>query len=160
LSTPTARKDPSKNCSRKFGEYLDTLDIVDPALVFHSFRHTVVTALQAAGTPLKDSMEIAGHQAQEHAVRTGYVTADQAQSVHIRTYTHADKTSLNNVYPLARLRQHLDSAIKVPLDYGRLSKAAAIVTEHVVKTMKGFESGWSPLKQPHANEQLERLSRA
>ena len=160
LTSKTGRRDPSKNCSRRFGEYLDTLGIVDPALVFHSFRHTVVTALQDAGTPLKDSMEIAGHQAQDHAVRTGRISAEQARSEHIRTYTHADKPVLNREYPLARLHQHLDNAIKVPLDYARLRKAAIIVTEHLVKTMDGFKSGWSPLKHAHVEEQIRRLNEA
>lgn len=160
LTSKTGRRDPSKNCSRRFGEYLDTLGIVDPALVFHSFRHTVVTALQDAGTPLKDSMEIAGHQAQDHAVRTGRISAEQARSEHIRTYTHADKPVLNRDYPLARLHQHLDNAIQVPLDYARLRKAAFIVTEHVVKTMDGFKSGWSPLKHDHTDEQIGRLNEA
>jgi integrase len=158
LASATGRLDPSKNCSRKFGDYLDSLGISDPGLVFHSFRHTVVTALQDAGTPLKDSMEITGHQAQQHAIRTGVISAEQAQSVHIRTYTHADKSVLHTEYPLARLKQHLD-AIQVPLDYARLRRAAAIVTEHVVKTADGFKSGWSPLKQAYTDEQLLRLSK-
>jgi len=157
LTSKTGRRDPSKNCSRKFGEYLDSIGIIDPALVFHSFRHTVVTALQDAGTPLKDSMEITGHQAQDHAIRTGKISADQARSVHMRTYTHADKSVLDSQYPLSRLHSYLDAAIKVPLDYARLRKAAVIVTEHMVKTMEGFKSGWSPLKQAHTDEQLERL---
>lgn len=127
-------------------------------MVFHSFRHTVVTALQDAGTPLKDSMEIAGHQAQEHAVRIGMISRQQAESVHLRTYTHADKPVLNREYPLARLQQHLDAAIDAPLDYARLRKAAAIVTEHVSKTKDGFKSGWSSLKLGHAGRQLQRLS--
>jgi integrase len=157
LTSPTARLDPSKNCSRRFGEYLDTVGIVNPALVFHSFRHTVVTALQRAGTPLTDSMQIAGHQAQEHAIRIGEITAKQAQSVHIRTYTHADRAALNSEYPIERMQRHLDNAIQEPLDYARLRKAAVIVTEHMVKTMEGFKSGWSPLKHAHTDEQLERL---
>lgn len=158
LTSTTGRRDPSKNCSRRFGEYLDTLAIVAPSLVFHSFRHTVVTALQDAGTPLKDSMEITGHQAQDYAVRTGKISAEQAQSVHVLTYTHADKPVVNREHPLARLHQHLDNAIQVPLDYARLRKAAIIVTEHVVKTMDGFKSGWSPLQQDHTDAQIARLN--
>jgi integrase len=40
-----------KNMCRQFGEYLDLpeVNIVDPLKVFHSFRHTVVTALTNAG---------------------------------------------------------------------------------------------------------------
>lgn len=156
-SSQTARLDPSKNCSRRFGAYLDTRGISDPALVFHSFRHTVVTALQDAGTPLADSMQITGHQAQDHAIRTGRISADDAQSVHIKTYTHADKARLSTEYPLARLHQYLDQAVVAPLDYARLRRAADIVTEHLVKTTEGFKSGWSPLKAAHTEEQLQRV---
>ncbi len=40
-----------KNMCRQFGEYLDLpeVNIVDPLKVFHSFRHTVVSALTNAG---------------------------------------------------------------------------------------------------------------
>jgi hypothetical protein len=88
-------------------------------------------------------MEIAGHQAQDHAIRTGLITAEQAQSVHIKVYTHADKNSLDEKYPIARLRQHLDNAVKVPLDYVRLRKAAVIVTNSTRKTPRGYSSGLS-----------------
>jgi hypothetical protein len=115
-----------------------------------------VTALQDAGAPLSDSMQITGHQAQEHAIATGRMTEEQAQSVHIKIYTHADKARLNTEFPLARIHGWLDRAIQVPLDYARLRKAASIVAEHVVKQANGFKSGWSPLKRTH-QEQLRRL---
>lgn len=152
--------DPSGNCSDRFAKYLDTLHIRDRALVFHSFRHTVVTALHDAGAPLSDAMQITGHQAQDHAITTGKMTAEQARSVHVKTYTHSDKARLNTKYPLARLHHWLDHAVQVPLDYRRLAKAASIVTEHVVKTMDGFQSGWSPLKRKHVEEQIGRLNKA
>lgn len=157
FTSTTTQRDPSKNCSRRFGSYLDTLGLTDSSLVFHSFRHTVVTALQDASTPLSDSMQITGHQAQEHAIRTGRMTAVQAQSVHVKTYTHADRARLNVEYPLARLQGHLDN-IKMPLDYGKLRRAATVVTNHVVKTAKGFSSGWHTLQEAHTREQLQRLA--
>lgn len=81
---PTLRKDPSKYCSRRFGSYLDTLGLKDPDLVFHSFRHTMVSALQDANVPLADAMQITRHQAQDHAVKTGRMTTAQAQSLHVK----------------------------------------------------------------------------
>jgi integrase len=157
LSGSTARNDPSKNCSRAFGNYLDQLDIRSEKLVFHSFRHTVVTALQDCGTPLLDSMQITGHQAQDHAVKTGMLSEQQARSVHLKTYTHADKARLNVEYPLSRLKDHLDRSIDVPLDYSTLAKAAAIVLEHTRKDAEGFHSGWKQQRMDYTEAQLERL---
>jgi integrase len=167
FTSPTMRRDPSKNCSRKFGEYLDALASRDapdyralssPSLVFHSFRHTVVTALHDAGTPLSEAMQITGHQAQEHALRTGKLSASEARSVHLKTYTHADRARMHVEYPLARLKKHLDDSITPPLDYVGLRRAAFIVTEHVVKTAAGFKSGWHKLQRAQAEEQIQRLN--
>ena len=158
LTQDSVALDPSGNCSDRFAKYLDTLGISDRSLVFHSFRHTVVTALQDVGTPLSDSMQITGHQAQEHAIATGKLTAEQAQSVHVKVYTHADKARLSTEFPLARIHGWLDRAIQVPLDYPRLSRAAAIVTDHVVKTASGFKSGWSPLNRARVEEAESRLN--
>lgn len=141
--------------SRRFGEYLDTLDIRARDLVFHSFRHTVVSALQDGNVPLADAMQITGHQAQEHAVATGRMSVAQAQSVHIKTYVHSDKARLNVEYPLARLKGHLDR-LNIGIDYTALRRAADIVREKTVRTAAGFESGWSSLGAEH--EQL--MSRA
>lgn len=157
LTGKTARNDPSKNCSRAFANYLDRLDIKSEALVFHSFRHTVVTALQDCGTPLLDSMQIAGHQAQDHAIRSGVITVQQARSVHLKVYTHGDKARLNVEYPLARLKEHLDRSIVVPLDYERLAKAATVVLEHTRKDAEGFKSGWAPQLAEYTKEQIQRI---
>lgn len=153
---PTLRKDPSKYTSRRFGAYLDTLDIRSRDLVFHSFRHTVVSALQDSNVPLADAMQITGHQAQEHAVATGRMSVAQAQSVHIKTYVHSDKARLNVEYPLARLKGHLDR-LSIGLDYLALRQAADIVRENTVQTTCGFESGWSSLGAGH--EELMRRMR-
>lgn len=143
FDSATMQADPSKNCSRQFGKYLDSLGIKSPDLVFHSFRHTVVTALQLNNTPLSDAMQITGHLAQEYAVRTGKVSEADVRSVHIDTYTHADKAQLGKVYPLERVKGHLDRSIDVPLDYARLKLAAGIIKEHTAKTVDGFVSRWS-----------------
>jgi integrase len=156
-NTTTAKEQPSKNCSRHFGKYMDTLGLSDPDLVFHSFRHTVVQALQDNNTPLPDAMQITGHQAQDFAIRSGLMTASQAQSVHISTYTHADKARLNVEYPLERLKQHLDRSVRVDVDYGRLRIAATIVAEQTVQVSDGFKSGWSTLARRRNAELLARL---
>ncbi len=106
-SGSTARRDPSKNQSRRFGEHLDQLGISDPLLVFHSFRHTVVTALQDAGVPLGQAMQIVGHEAQSHAVKTGMISQPQARSVHLAVYTHADLERLGTQFPLLPLKAAL-----------------------------------------------------
>lgn len=157
FTTKTMQRDPSKDCSRHFGDYLNSIDIRDDALVFHSFRHTVVTALHDHGTPPGDAMQIVGHQAQEHAVRTGSMSAAAAQSVHFDTYMHTDKARLGVDHPLLRLKKHLDRSIVAPLDYARLQKAAAIVSEHLVKASDGFKGGWSSLRRDYTAEQLTRL---
>ena len=52
-----------KNMCRQFGEYLDLpeVNIVDPLKVFHSFRHTVVTALTNAGVNEGLKRALVGH---------------------------------------------------------------------------------------------------
>ena len=52
-----------KNMCRQFGEYLDlpAVNIVDPLKVFHSFRHTVVTALTNAGVNEGLKRALVGH---------------------------------------------------------------------------------------------------
>lgn len=159
MSLPTVELDPSGNCSDRFAKYLNTLGIRDRGLVFHSFRHTAVSALQDAGVPPSDAMQITGHQAQDHAISTGKMTVEQARSVFTTTYTHADKARLNTEYPLAKLHHWLDLAIQVPLDYPSLTKAASIVTEHLVKTKDGFHSGWFAGNRKYAEKQIKRLSK-
>ena len=56
FSNPTMLRSPSKNCTRRFALYLDKLGLCDPKLVFHSFRHTVVSALQHSNTPLAEAI--------------------------------------------------------------------------------------------------------
>jgi integrase len=115
LTSTTLKHDPSKNCSRAFGDYLTSRGLTDPDLVFHSFRHTVITALQDGETPLADSMQLVGHQAQEHALKTGKVTQEMARSVHLSVYSHADSARLNVNDPMLRLKSHLERCIMAPL---------------------------------------------
>jgi len=157
MTTETFQSDPSKRCSEKFGEYLDTVGISDPQLVFHSFRHNVVTALQDGNTPMSESMQIVGHAAQEHALLTGKVTNQHASSVHTGTYNHPEAPRMNVADPLARLKGHLDRCVTPPLDYRVLRIAADIVKRHTVKTKGEFKSGWPKLLTAHTKDQLKEL---
>lgn len=107
---------------------------------------TRVQALQDNGTPLSDSMQIVGHLAQDHALKSGQLTAKGARSSHLTVYGHAGEVRLNVDNPLARLKGHLDRCIVLPLDYLRLRRAAYVVTRQTVVNAKGkFKSGWSTL---------------
>ncbi|HEU4460887.1 MAG TPA: site-specific integrase [Methylibium sp.] len=151
----TLKNDPSKYVSRQFGEYLSLRGISDPALVCHSFRHTIVSALQDNNVPVNDAMQLVGHQAQSAAVLAGELTVGQTRSVHLKTYAQANRPRLNVDHPIERLKGHLD-AVNLGLDYVALRKAAAIVRESTVRGPKGFKSGWSVLSKGHA-ERLARL---
>ena len=51
----------SKNCSRRFGEYLDKINIKDSRKVFHSFRSTFINQMTNLGTHPAILMGIVGH---------------------------------------------------------------------------------------------------
>jgi integrase len=151
------RLNPSKNCTRRFGAYLDSIGLKDPKLVFHSFRHTVVSALHDGRTPPTDAMQIAGHVAQDFFVRIGALSASETAGTHLKTYVHSDKARPNVEYPLARLKEHLDRCIDMPLDYKGLRVAASVVQQHTFRTSEGFRSGWHTNSRKYADQQLERL---
>ena len=157
-TTPTALLDPSKQQSRRFGEYLDAIGIRSPYLVFHSFRHTVVSAMQDAGVPLSHAMQIAGHEAQDHAVRTGRITEQQARSVHQSVYTHADLERMGTDYPILALKAALERSIRPPIDYPRLAMAAEIVLEHTKKISGKFRTGWPPQRKAYTAEMIARIA--
>ncbi len=156
-TTRAATQKPSKNQSRQFGNYLDRLGICDANLVFHSFRHTVVTALQDGGTPLHDAMVIAGHEAFSNAVRTGTIRSSDARGVHLTVYTHSDLQRMGVNYPLARYKEHLERCIRPPIDYDRLSRAAGIVLKHTKKVRNDFISGWPAQRIAYTHEQIKKL---
>lgn len=51
----------SKNCSRRFGQYLDLLEITDKRKVFHSFRSNVINQLTNRGIHPAIIMGLVGH---------------------------------------------------------------------------------------------------
>ncbi len=156
-TTRLAAEKRSKNQSRHFGSYLNRLDIRDPKLVFHSFRHTVVTALQDGNTPLHDAMMIAGHEAISRAIRTGRITPSGARSVHLSVYTHSDLQRMGVDYPLVRFKAHLERCINPPIDYDRLSRAASVVLSHTRKVGNRFVSGWPAQRASYTQSQIQKL---
>ena len=70
-----------------FGRYLNKIGITDPSKVIHSFRHTVVTRLTAAGVPQDMREVLVGH---------------AAENAHGQTYVHREGI------PLALLKEHLE----------------------------------------------------
>lgn len=158
-TTRLATEKRSKNQSRQFGNYLDRLGICDAHLVFHSFRHTLVTALQDGGTPLHDAMVIAGHEAISQAIRTGRITPSGAQSVHLKVYTHSDLQRMGVDYPLARFKKHLERCINPPIDYDRLSRAASVVLNHTKTVGSRFVSGWPAQRVSYTESQIRKLEK-
>ncbi|CAA2108495.1 hypothetical protein VVAX_05004 [Variovorax paradoxus] len=158
LTGKTAMRLPSKLCGDAFAKLLNVCGVVHPQLVFHSFRHTVISALQDGGTPLSTSMQIVGHQAQDHAVRTGLITREEARSVTLSTYTHADRPRMNVQFPLVPLKEALERCVQPPIDYRRLRIAADIVREHTLRQGKEFVSGWPKLRKGYAEEVRRRLA--
>lgn len=75
-----------KNMCRMFGDHLDApeINIVDELKVFHSFRHTVVTALTDKGVNEGQKRAIVGHD------------IDSRDSAH-DDYTHLDALTLPNL---------------------------------------------------------------
>ena len=51
----------SRNCSRRFGQYLDSLGIKDSRKVFHSFRATFINRMTNVGTHPHVLMGLVGH---------------------------------------------------------------------------------------------------
>ncbi|MEQ1490531.1 MAG: site-specific integrase [Terricaulis sp.] len=53
-------KDPGDSMSKWFGRFLASLEIIDPSLVFHSFRHTFAPGCRASGIPREQQEAIGG----------------------------------------------------------------------------------------------------
>lgn len=162
MTTVSAKRQPSKNVSEKFARFLDVCEIVDPKLVFHSFRHTLVNALMHAGVPLTICQQIVGHMAQDEAVRKGLITQEQARSVTMTVYTHKNMPSMHVADPFRMLKDALEDNFKLPLDYARLKKAADVVLQHVRKDAKsktGFDCGWAPQNLKYTEKMLNEVGR-
>jgi len=120
----TWKRDPSKNCSRHYGKYLDSIGLTDKLLVFHSFRHTMVTALLDCGAQISDSMQIVGHQAMDTELQTGRIKSHEARSVHLSVYSHPDMPRASVEHPQLRMKALLDACAPAEVDYKQLALAA------------------------------------
>lgn len=147
FDTNTGRANPTKNQSLHFGHLLTKVGIRNERLVFHSFRHTVVTALLDAGTPVHISMQICGHEAQQMAIERQLISPDAIRSSHLQHYTHADTSRLGKSSPLEPLKQALEHSVKLPIDYRRLRSAAEVIREHTRREKGEWVSGWAPQRQ-------------
>ena len=157
LTSPTARRLPSKNQSKAFGDHLTKVGLTDPRLVFHSFRHTVVSALLDGGTPVHLSMQIVGHEAQATAVKKELIKESATRSVHLGTYSHPSEVRMGTTRPLQSMKAALERCIQPPIDYTRLRLAAQIVLEHTRKVGKAFTTGWPAQRADYTAKQLARL---
>jgi integrase len=57
----TASDNPQAAYSRRFARLLDRLDMADPKLVYHSFRHTFISKMREANVSKEHRMAITGH---------------------------------------------------------------------------------------------------
>ena len=156
-STATAKSKPSKRQSEQFAKYMDKIGLPDPMLVYHSFRHTAITAMQDAGVPLSHAMQIAGHEAIEHALKTKKITPEQARSVHVTVYTHAELESMSSEYPILKFKDALERSIKAPIDYEHLAKASKVVIAHVKKVGGEIRAGWPAQDAKYTEEMVQRI---
>ncbi|MBV5347071.1 site-specific integrase [bacterium] len=163
--TATELKKPGKALGDSFAKHLNDVGVISPALVFHSFRHTVVTRMHVHHVPLGDAELIVGHAAQDAAVRLNVSSGQKAfrsNSAHYGTYTHPEAYAEEGRTFFERLKQHLDHSIHYPLDFEKLKLAADVVLEHVkIQKVKGDDqvvSGWHVNKEKYTAQMLQRLN--
>ena len=129
-SNPTFLSDPHKNVSRFFSVYrrMKYLQLDLNVKVFHSFRHTVVSVLEAMGVETKAQMQIVGHTEAEDGVAipnkswVGKVKSMQIQTS--MTYTK-EVAGFDTTHSLKRNKKFLDRlGTLFDLDYEKLNLAA------------------------------------
>lgn len=82
----------SKNCSRRFGDYLTKIGIIDDRKVFHSLRHTVIDILTNQNTNTGLAMGLVGHIEQDK------LQADiNVSSPHFREYKHSKLHAIKSI---------------------------------------------------------------
>ena len=159
-TSKTLERDPSKRVSERFAGYLDKVGITDVDLVFHSFRHTVVSALHDGGVSLSDAMQIVGHEAQEHAVRSGLMSRAQARSIHMSTYAGGTEPRLDVPNVLVHLKRALERCVRPDLDYAKLRIAADIVRQHLRLRLGDAVAGWPAQNRKYTATQAKLLGAA
>lgn len=160
----TREADPSKNQSRRFADFLNSLEITDRTLVFHSFRHTAVNTMLGRRVPAMDAELIAGHASQNPTLnfeRTAGGARRSWSSTQKTTYSHPTEFEEPGERLMTRLKRHIDSALVFDLDYDGLRCAAEIVRQKTTASTVGsktvFKSGWHANSKVHAREMMEKL---
>ena len=159
----TFETNPGKRVSAFFARYLDNEELgikeeEKHRKVFHSFRHSFVSALEALEVHETQIQLLVGHAAQEgHARRD---IGRQFTSV-TRRYTHHDVEGLHTEKLLSRLKGHLTD-IDFGLQVLHLRAAADIVLEKLVPNRKGgpWQSGWHTNATDVTEEMVARLEAA
>ncbi|MES2785030.1 MAG: site-specific integrase [Pseudomonadota bacterium] len=156
-SNKTALRQPSKNQSRRFGSLMDKVGMKNADEVFHSFRHTIISAMADANVHLSIAKQIAGHEAQEFAIRTHRISVAEARSVH-STYIHMTDVRLGVDCPLTKLKSELERSVHLPLDYSRLSLAAKVVSKHLRHVGGEFRAGWPPQRLDYSQKMVASIA--
>jgi len=157
-TSKTLERDPSKRVSERFASYLDKVGVSDVDLAFHSFRHTVVSALHDGGVSLSDAMQIVGHEAQGHAVRAGLISRAQARSIHMSTYASGNEPRLDVPNVLLHLKRALEQCVRPDLDYAKLRIAADIVRQHLRVRERKVVAGWPAQNRRYTASQVNLLN--
>lgn len=155
----TFQSDPHKNISRSFSVYrrMKYFGLDLNYKVFHSFRHTVVSLLDARGVDIKSQMEIVGHTESDDgdSITTDHWSG-RVKGLRLETNRRYTKEVVGfNTQPLlVRNKKHLDDCCELyELDYYKLKLAAQTVQKMLVckdlaqqKWHAGFRSNQKGLK--------------
>jgi integrase len=160
----TRESDPSKNQSRRFSQYLEHIGLKEGDLVFHSFRHTVITVMHVGGVPMMDTELIAGHAAQDLVREIDNANGGGRRSwsaTQPTTYIHADAYERDGQSLMTRLKGHIDKTLDFDLDYKGLTCAAEIVRAHTTVAKEAgkpvFKSGWHTNAKQVTEDMVARL---
>ena len=130
ISNPTFLADPHKNVSRFFSVYrrMKYLELDMNIKVFHSFRHTVVSVLEAMGVETKAQMQIVGHtEAEDGVALPSKSWAGKVKSMQVQTsmiYTK-EVDGFDTTHSLQRNKLFLDRLGELfGLNYEKLNLAA------------------------------------
>lgn len=163
----TRGADPSKNQSRQFTKYLTDIGLKRSDLVFHSFRHTMITVMHVRQVPLKDAELIAGHAAQDTILRLESASGSTRMTWNAtqpNTYIHADQFENDGETLMSRLKGHIDRTLTFDLDFAGLRSAAEIVRKNVIAERSGteivFRSGWHTNAKAYGAQMLSELKEA
>jgi integrase len=109
------RDGPGQPASKQFARYCDRVGLVDPGLVFHSFRHGAVGRMRAAGIAKELRMIVVGHSATDDThdgygdIKSDLSVADRKRAIEVLRFDNVlDYNALKALQPtLANLRDAL-----------------------------------------------------